>query len=73
MIKEFKSGDGCRFMCTCLPGSTSLFSLLTAFSYKSFDAAGVSSPRPINSAASEFRPVAIKRDVILISCRSIKN
>ena len=28
MIKEFKSGDGCRFMCTCLPGSTSVFDML---------------------------------------------
>lgn len=27
MIKEFKSGDGCRFMCTCLPGSTSVFDM----------------------------------------------
>lgn len=27
MIKEFKSGDGCRFMCTCIPGSTSVFDM----------------------------------------------
>ena len=27
MIKEFKSGDGCRFMCTCLPGRTSVFDM----------------------------------------------
>ena len=26
MIKEFKD-DGCRFMCTCLPGSTSVFDM----------------------------------------------
>lgn len=26
-IKEFKSGDGCRFMCTCIPGSTSVFDM----------------------------------------------
>lgn len=27
MIKEFKSSDGCRFMCTCLPGRTSVFDM----------------------------------------------
>lgn len=27
MIKEFKSGDGCRFMCSCIPGSTSVFDM----------------------------------------------
>lgn len=27
MIKEFKSGDGCRFMCSCIPGSTLVFDM----------------------------------------------
>ena len=27
MIKEFESGDGCRFMCKCIPGSVSVFDM----------------------------------------------
>lgn len=47
----------------------SLFPLLTAFSYRLFAAAGVSSPRPINLAASALRFVAIKRDAMLLLIR----
>ena len=47
----------------------SLFPLLTAFSYRLFAAAGVSSSRPINLAASALRFVAIKRDAMLLLIR----
>ena len=47
----------------------SLFPLPTAYSYKFFAAAGVSSPSPMNSAVSESRPVSIRCNVIFLLIR----